>query len=128
MLRICFYLAMIAILLAVRSSEAANCTATTFTQQLDAAKLAASKIIADEYANTTKAQIIQQLMKQFKDTVVSFDYTVTQNGDTISIDYNIVSACNETTTTVSSDGTQSTQAVTSNVDKTQMQKTVSAGL
>jgi general stress protein CsbA len=128
MSRIGFYVAMVAIVLAVRSSQAANCTSNTYTQSLDAIKLKASQIIVADYVNTTKAQILQQLKNLFNDTVVGFDYTATQTGDSININYTIVSACNETTTTVTSDGTQKTTSVTSSVNQAQAQKCVAAGL
>lgn len=128
MLRTCWYLAIIAILYAVRSTDAANCTATTFQQQMSAVQLAASKIIAQDYATETKAQIVDQLMKQYNGTVVSFDYTVTQVGDNTTISYKIILACNETTVTVLPDGTQKTSQVVSSVNKTQVQNSISAGL
>ncbi len=128
MLRTCLLMAILAILCAVRSADAVNCTSTSFKQDLDATKLAASQIIAEDYATKTKEQIIAKLMEEFKDTVISFDYTVTQKGDTTTIEYKIISACNETTTTTLPDGTKKTTEVTSKVDKAQVQKTVSAGL
>ena len=128
MLRIGFYVAVVAIALAVRSSEAANCTSTTYTQQLDAAKLKASQIIATDYATMTKDQIMAQLKSVFNDTVVSFDYTVTQVGNSININYTIISSCNETTTTTTSDGSKQTKTVTSNVDQAQVQSSIQAGL
>jgi hypothetical protein len=122
------YIAILTIIFVVRSSEAVNCTTTSFQQDLDATEVAASKTIAADYANSTKAQIVANLMKQFNNSVVSFDYTVTQNGSTISIKYQIIFACNETSTTVLPDGTKSTTEVKSQVNKTQLEKSVSCGL
>ncbi len=128
MLRIGFYVAVVVILLAVRSSEAANCSLTTYTQGIDAAKLQASQIIASEYATSTKDQIMAQLKNVFNDTVVSFDYTIVQTGDTINITYKIVSACNDTSTTTLSDGSTKTTSVTSSVNQAQVQSSIQAGL
>ena len=128
MFRTCWYVAMIAIIVSVRSSQAANCTATSFKQQLSAAELSASNIIAENYASKTKEQIIDLFMQQNLNSVVSFDYTVTQNGDKTTIDYKIICACNETTTTILPDGTQQTSQVVSEANTTALQKCVAAGL
>lgn len=121
-------MAFIAIIVTVRSSQAANCTATSFKQDLSAAELAASKLIAAEYATSTKEQIIAKFMKENTGSIVSFDYTITTNGDKTTIDYKIILACNETTTTILPDGTKKTTQVDSKVDTAQVQKGVSAGL
>jgi len=121
-------MAILAIMFVVRSSEAANCTSASFTQDVDAAQLAASKIIAADYATLTKQQILQTLLQQFNDTIVSFDYNVTQNASSISIEYKILFACNLTTTTALPDGTTQTSQVQSKVDPSAVQNTVTAGL
>ncbi len=128
MLRTCFYMAIVAIILAVRSSEAANCTLASYAQDLSAIQLAASNLLTDDYATLTKDQIVKKFLDEFNDTVVSFNYTVTQNADTVSFKFNILFACNETTTTTQSDGTSTTTEVKANVDQSQVQKSVSAGL
>jgi hypothetical protein len=127
MFRICLSLAIVALLLAVRSSHAANCTATTFQQDMNATQLAASKLLAADYANSTKQQIVQQFLNEFGDKVVSFDYNVTQNGSTVSFTYKIIYACNETTTTVLPDGSNKTTQVVSQTNASQVEQGVSAG-
>ena len=128
MLRSWITLAFVAIVFAVGSSDAANCTATTIKQDLDAAKVVAADIIIDQYALATKEQIIKQVMDKTKDTIISFDYTVTQKDNTISIDYKIISACNETTTTVLPDGTKQTKKIVSTVDQNKVKEAASTGL
>ena len=128
MFRIYVSLAIVALIFAVRSSDAANCTATTFKQDINATQLAASNLIAADYANSTKAQIVQKFMDEFGDKVVSFDYNVTQVGDTVSFSYKIIYACNETTTTVLPDGSTNTTKVVSSANKSQVEKSVSVGM
>lgn len=121
-------MALIAIVFAVGSSDAANCTATTFKQDLEKAKVDASNLILEEYAKSTKEQIIKKFMDLYNDKIVSFEYTLTEKADTITIDYKIICACNETTTTVLPDGTKKTTQVVSSVDKKKMENTVKTGL
>lgn len=128
MLRTCYYLAMIAMIFVVRSSEAANCTQATFQQDLESSKVAASQMIVDDYATLTKAQIIAQIYKQYGDEIINADYTVTNTSAGITISFQFIFACNETTVTTTSNGTKQTNSVTSNVNKTAVVTSVSRGL
>lgn len=121
-------MAIVAIMFVVRSSDAANCTSTTFTQGLSAIQLNASQIIAEDYATLTKQQIIQTVLQTYNDTVVSFDYNVTTIADLTTIQYKIIFACIQTTTTVLPDGTTTTNQASSKVNASAVQNTVTAGL
>ena len=127
MFRTGIYMAVVAMIYLVHSSDAANCTSTSFKQDLSATQLAASQVIASDYATSTKDQIVAKLLELFKESVVFIDYTVTENGDSVNIAYKIIFACNETTTTVLPDGTTKKTEVKSTVDRSQVEKTVTAG-
>lgn len=127
MLRTSIFMALVAMACLVRSSDAANCTATSFKQNISAIQLNASKIIAEEYCNSTKEQIVTQLIELFKEHVIYIDFTVKEDGDTINIDYKMIFACNETTDTVMPDGSTRKTETKSQVDKSQVEKAVSAG-
>lgn len=103
MLRSWIALALLAIVFAVGSSDAVDCTSSKFKDDLEAAKKLASNTILALYASATHQEIVDAVLAKTKDTIVSFDYTETVKGDTISFDYKIVSACDHTTTTVVSD-------------------------
>ncbi len=123
-------MAIVAIMFVVRSSDAVNCTSTTFIQSLSAIQLNASQIIAEDYATLTKQQIIQTVFEKYNDTVVSFDYNVTTSADSTTIQYKIIFACNLITTTVLPDGTTTTTTnqASSKVNASAVQNTVTAGL
>jgi hypothetical protein len=128
MFHTCLYVALVAMICVVRRSGAADCASQTFTQGIDAIKMNASQIIAADYANSTKAQIVARLLELYNQSVVSIDYTVVQSGNSISINYSIIFACNVTTTTVLSDGTSQTNQSTSNVNTAQVANTITNGL
>lgn len=121
-------MALLAIVFAVGSSDAANCTKTTFTEQLAAAELAAKKLIAEKYATLTKEQIIKKFLEDYHETVISFTFTIVEKGDDCQIEYQIILACNETTTKTLSDGSKQTSQVVSKVNKQQAEKTIKTGL
>ena len=127
MLRTCLYLALVATIFLVRSSDAANCTSTSFNQEIATDDIQASITDAVQYATATKDQIIAKLTDKYKDTVASIDFTVTESEDSISIAYKIIFACNETTTIVLPDGTSETKETKSAVNKADVEKAVSAG-
>ena len=128
MLRIALWVALVSILYTIRSTDAANCTATSFKQNLTATQFAAANIIAADYATSTKEQIIAKLLETFKESVINIDYTVNQTGDSVSIAYKIIFACNETTTTVLPDGSKKTTEVKSKCDKKAVEEAVTHGL
>jgi len=121
-------MAIIAMMFVIRSSVAINCTQSTFQQDLDQAKVAAAQLIVDDYATETQQQIIQQIYDQYGAEIIQADYTVTKTSTGISISYQFIFACNETTTTTQPDGTQQTQQITSPVNKTQVENSVACGL
>lgn len=127
MFRTGIFMALIAMAYLVHSSDAVNCTSTSFKQELSAAQLAASKLIAAEYANSTKEQIVAKLKEMFNETATFIDCNVTRDGDAVRIDYKIIFACNETTTTVLPDGTSRTTERASRVNRTRVEKAISAG-
>ena len=111
----------------VQSSDALNCTSTSFNQDLSATQFQAAQVIASDYATNTKDQIVVKLMEIFKESVVFIDYTVTQTGDTVNINYKIVFNCINTTTTVLPDGTTKITEKKSTTNTTQVEKAISAG-
>ena len=128
MLRTSIYMALIAMACLVRLSDAANCTLSSFKQDFSAIQLSAAKIIAEEYASATNEQIVAQILDLYKESIVYVDFKKTQNNDTVTIDYKIIFACNDTTTSTMPDGSTKTTETKSQVDKSQVEKTVSAGL
>jgi len=127
MLRTCFYVACIAIIFAVRSSDAANCTSTQFMQDVDKATLAAANIIAEDYATSTKAEIIAKIRKELDPNIIDVSLNITQTADQVSVAYKLIFACNETVITYLPDGTQKITQVTTTVDQDKVKKTVQAG-
>ena len=127
MLRTSLYLAVIATIFLVRSSDAANCTSTSFNQQIATEDIQASITDAVQYATATKEQIISQLTEKYKDTIASIDFQVTETEDSISIAYKVIFACDETTTIVMPDGSSKVTNKKSSVSKDEVEKTVSAG-
>lgn len=128
MLRICFWLAFTAMVSNIRFLNAANCTSTTYNQSLDSVQLALSKINPNDFANVTGIQIANRLKELFNETIVNINCTVTNTSSSISVAYNIVYACNQTTTTVLSNGTTITIPVNANLNKTQVDQALSCGL
>ena len=127
MLYIYIYVGIIAIIFGMHSSEAAICTSTSFEQALSATDIAATKIIAANYAANTKRQIIAKLLREFGEHVTRIDYTVTQKRNAVNIKYNVIFACNKTTKTVSSNGRIKQLRLTSKVDKHRVEKSILAG-
>ena len=128
MLRSWIYMALIAIVFAVGSSDAAECTSMQFNQELNTAELAIGEISLEEFQKSNKEQLIKKIMALSNNTIVSFDYTVTVKNSVASVDYKILLACNETTTTVLPDGTKKTTQVVSSADTSKVETAVKTGL
>ncbi|CAF1312153.1 unnamed protein product, partial [Rotaria sordida] len=127
MLHTYYYLAIIAIIFCVRSSEAIDCTSTSFQQDLNAAELAASKILADEFGDSTAEQIQAEFAEQFGEDADSINVTVTQVGDTITIEYLLLFNC-DPPPIILPDGTEQKQEAKTKVNTTDVENCFSAGL
>ncbi|CAF1171957.1 unnamed protein product, partial [Rotaria sordida] len=127
MLHTYYYLAIIAIIFCVRSSEAIDCTSTSFQQDLNAAELAASKILADEFGDSTAEQIQAEFAEQFGEDADSINVTVTQVSDTITIEYLLLFNCDPPPITLP-DGTEQKQEAKTKVNTTDVENCISAGL
>ena len=127
MLRFKFLMAFIAMIYLINPSETTDCASTTFQQEVSAVKLAASKIIVEDYCSATKEQIIEKIKEKYGEKIVSIDYTMNKTDTSCKIDYKIIFACNETTTTTLPDGRKTETQVNSKVDRTKIEKTIEAG-
>ncbi len=128
MLRTYYYMAIIAIMYAVRSSEAINCTQAFLSQNFTQDTLDGANKIANEYGSLTQAQILQSLYDEFNGTLVSASYNVTTVGSNTFINYEFVFGCDNITVTILPNGTQQTTTVASTVNKTTVQSSAAAGM
>jgi hypothetical protein len=127
MLRTCLLVALVTIIYTIRSTNAANCTSTYFTQDINATLLAASSLTPADYANSTRDQLIDQFYKLFCEPIVFFEYNITQTNDSVSFAFTIIYGCNETTTTVSPDGTTKVTETNSKCNQTKAVEAVTCG-
>jgi muramidase (phage lysozyme) len=129
MSRIYFWLSFIIIATSnIRFTNAANCTSTTYNQQLDPTQLALSQTTPEDFANATGTQLTDRLKELFNETLVSINCTIAKSTTSINVGYNIVYGCNETTATVLANGTTKTVPVNTNLNKTRVDQVVSCGL
>lgn len=131
MLRACLWIVLIAATCTIHFSKAvsvSNCSASTFTQQFDAVQLAASNIVAEDYATITGDELSSQLADIFNDTALNINCTVTRVNNTVSFNYQVIYACNETITTNLTNGTTATTQVNSKINTTRVKDAVSCGL
>lgn len=128
MLRTSFYLAILAILMVVRSSESASCISSSFDQSLSSSQLNAAGTNGIDYATSTVDQLLEKLLSEIEEGEASVNFTLRQTGDTINITFTLLYGCNDTITKTLADGTQKTTIVTSKVNPTDVETFVTTGL
>ncbi|CAF4459906.1 unnamed protein product, partial [Rotaria socialis] len=128
MLRTRLYVAISVLIFAVHSSQAANCTSTSFDQAVTAAQLALSLINGTQYASSTTDQLNSMFSNDLGESAAGINYTIQKTGDAVTFSYTITFACNATITTALPDGTQQTTEVKSKLNTTAVGECISAGL
>ena len=128
MFRTFISITLIVIVYSIHFSNAANCTSATFNHDLDVAKVTLSKINVTDYAAVTGDQIGDQLKELFNETVVHTNCTVTKTNNVYSIAYKIIYGCNDTTSTVLSNGTTKTVQTNTKLNQTKVHELISCGL
>ncbi|CAF4039331.1 unnamed protein product, partial [Rotaria magnacalcarata] len=128
MLRTRLYVAILVLIFAVHSSQAANCTSASFEQPVTAALLASSLINGTQYASSTTDQLTSMFSNDLGENAAGINYAVQQTGDQVTFSYTITFACNDTIATTLSNGKQQTTQVKSKLNKTTVENCVSAGL
>ena len=127
MLRTCFYMALVAIIFAVRSSEGAECATAAFTAEVNQTMLNITNIMIEDYATNTTSQILAKIKANIDPDVISLNMSVKIVNNTASLTYNLLFACNETIITYLPNGTQTVTVVTTSVDPNQVKNGVAAG-
>jgi hypothetical protein len=128
MLRIYFWAVFSVMICTIRLSNAANCTLLSFSQDVNAAQLSASKTNLADFAVLFQDQITAKYTELFNESLASINFTTTQNPSSNNIGFSLLTACSQTTTTVSADGKTTTTEVASKVNKTAVQQVISCGL
>ena len=127
MLRTLIFVSWILILCSIDLSQAADCTTTTFSQNIDATQLASAKMTPEDYTSATQQQITGILKNQFGEIPVNVNCTMKKASNTVSVAYQVIYACNETITTTTATGSSRTTTTTSKVDTSKVQQADSCG-